>query len=524
MSRLGSLVRNYKFGIFLFFLFCFLFFYFLNWCTPMHAGDDYLYSFVWQGGSMYKPLPKEAERFTSLRQVVDSTFLHYYTWGGRMFVQFLSFLFGWVGKNVFNICNTVMILCLFTASSFISLCGLQRYVFLCKCRYKYFLLMLFLSFFCFWEFNPDMPSDMLWMSGALNYLWPSVLVYVYLFPFVSFFYGYDYLKSYSLLGGTGLMFLGIFIGYSHEFLTILVLFFLVLLGYFVYCRVPFFPWHYATGFSGVVIGFFLCSLSPGNNSRLRAEALYGLEKIDSFTGDVIIEELLEGMRPFYESVLSVSEPWWMGIDSGFVYYNFLYVMQVYKVQLLLWLFVFLVFCGLKKLVADLESMELKKDLQLLSLLLGTVFLSYVMMLFIPAVSLRISFFSLVFLSWAFLVSFRLYLQFDMKLVGSLVWKRLICIYVCVMFVYSLAGSVPAFYELKRQDDVFLSTLRSFPVDTLFVLGPDKAKQSVPYYFGLPFPVCLEVCSSSFHENVLHWKNMTIARYYGIKGILVKPGK
>ena len=47
----------------------FLFFYLLNYLTPMSFGDDYVYSFVWQGHSEFTPLTEGAVRVSSLSDV-----------------------------------------------------------------------------------------------------------------------------------------------------------------------------------------------------------------------------------------------------------------------------------------------------------------------------------------------------------------------------------------------------------------------------------------------------------------------
>ena len=62
------------------FIIIYLFLYLINYLVPMAFGDDYLYSFVWQGNSMYTPLSEDAVRVASWHDLLVSQLSHYYTW------------------------------------------------------------------------------------------------------------------------------------------------------------------------------------------------------------------------------------------------------------------------------------------------------------------------------------------------------------------------------------------------------------------------------------------------------------
>ena len=83
----------------------FLFFYLLNYLMPMTFGDDYLYSFIWQGKPMFVPLTEEALRCSSVVDVIHSQWSHYFTWSGRVVSHTLAQLLLWGGKDFFNVCN-----------------------------------------------------------------------------------------------------------------------------------------------------------------------------------------------------------------------------------------------------------------------------------------------------------------------------------------------------------------------------------------------------------------------------------
>ena len=80
----------------------YLFLYILNWLTPLGFGDDYLYSFVWQGNAMNVPLPANAVRVSSFSDLLASQWSHYLTWGGRSVAHTIAQFFLWKGKGIFN--------------------------------------------------------------------------------------------------------------------------------------------------------------------------------------------------------------------------------------------------------------------------------------------------------------------------------------------------------------------------------------------------------------------------------------
>ena len=66
-------------------------------------GDDYVYSFLWEGHSIYEPISENARRIESFADIVASTWLYYLTWGGRLVAQGMAMFFLWMPKGVFDI-------------------------------------------------------------------------------------------------------------------------------------------------------------------------------------------------------------------------------------------------------------------------------------------------------------------------------------------------------------------------------------------------------------------------------------
>lgn len=126
----------------------------LNAHTPLQM-DDYDYSISWATG---KPV-------SGLADVIASQAAHYRLWGGRSVVHALAQMFLCMGKGVFNIANTVMYLLLL----------LEIYA-LAKPNEKRFCWTLLLAEHAFLFFGVSFFGTVfLWLDGACNYLWGTVL-------------------------------------------------------------------------------------------------------------------------------------------------------------------------------------------------------------------------------------------------------------------------------------------------------------------------------------------------------------
>ena len=126
----------------------------LNLHTPLMM-DDYDYSFSWATG----------ERLAGLGDIAASQAAHYRLWGGRSVVHFLAQLFLYLGKPVFNLANTAMVLLLLLEMTTLAgkpgkaLDGRMPLI-------AHALLLLMVPFF---------GTVFLWLDGACNYLWGTVL-------------------------------------------------------------------------------------------------------------------------------------------------------------------------------------------------------------------------------------------------------------------------------------------------------------------------------------------------------------
>ena len=123
--------------------------------TPLLM-DDYDYSFSWATG----------ERLAGVSDILASQAAHWQLWGGRSVAHFLTQLFLFLGKPVFNVLNPVAYLALLF--SVLRLGGKKtRWQDLAAAHLALFLLL------------PGFGTVFLWLDGACNYLWCTVLA---LFP------------------------------------------------------------------------------------------------------------------------------------------------------------------------------------------------------------------------------------------------------------------------------------------------------------------------------------------------------
>lgn len=126
----------------------------LNLHTPLMM-DDYDYSFCWATG----------KRLAGLGDIIASQVKHYRIWGGRSVVHFLAQLFLYLGKPVFNLANTAMVLLLLLEMTMLAGKPGKELDWRMP-LIAHALLMLTVPFF---------GMVFLWLDGACNYLWGTAL-------------------------------------------------------------------------------------------------------------------------------------------------------------------------------------------------------------------------------------------------------------------------------------------------------------------------------------------------------------
>lgn len=125
----------------------------LNRHTPLMM-DDYDYSFSWHTG----------ERLAGVGDIVASQAAHYRLWGGRSVTHFLAQLFLYLGKPVFDVANAAMYV------------GLLLVIHaLARPKGRVCPLLIVAAHALLMTLVPFFGVVFLWLDGACNYLWGTVL-------------------------------------------------------------------------------------------------------------------------------------------------------------------------------------------------------------------------------------------------------------------------------------------------------------------------------------------------------------
>lgn len=447
----------------------FLFFFILNAVTPLSFGDDYVYSFIWEGHSIYEPLSENAVRVSSLRDLYDSQLLHYFTWSGRLVSHTLAQFFLWMGKSVFNIFNAFISVLLIAEIYWCSHKGIVTL--------RADACMLCGIFFAAWAFTPGFSHVFLWLDGACNYLWTTVVLIGFLLPYIRKYYSVSTEILQSRCFSFFMFFCGIIAGCTNENTICWVL---TILVYFIFKL-----WRSGKGentlnfgVAGLAIGYAMLLFAPGNMVRLLAEK--------------------NGYNWFSLSGLGVK--------------------VALLILLLLYFQVFLWFFNLHSLHAlrgkENENVELKKEVMLIKTMCTVSFGMTFVMLFSPNFMPRSAFPGSVLLIIAACILWRLQSEYAITLLSKNV-KKVLCVVGGLFFIITVAATFYGSYYYGEQVRVIVSRVQS----------PDCAKSSIievssisPVHDVINNASYFHLISFEMSDDEKDWRNVAFARYYGIKGI------
>lgn len=231
----------------------------LNSFMVRSAGDDYVYSFMWEGHSMYEPLSAGARRIGSISDIVESLWSHFFTWGGRIVAHFLAMFFLWMPRGVFDVVIGLTTVLLVLLVQWMAYGG--------KVTMQVSVRNVLLSAFCIWTLQTNFVGVFIWLVGSCNYLFPVVFLLIWLLPYIRH-YMTDGAVKYGTWMTPGMFWLGLLAGNGNEN----TICWIGLSGFFYllssYRKGRLSCWMF-TGFVGLAIGYLLLMLSPGN--LIRAE-------------------------------------------------------------------------------------------------------------------------------------------------------------------------------------------------------------------------------------------------------------
>ena len=161
-------ILNDKIMFWICILFVGVVFFVWNAWTPLVA-DDFAYAFVDQSMS---------KRVGSIGDIFHSMWLHTHETNGRLIPHAFAELFIWLGKDLFNVVNTVVYVTFGLLVYGFANHGKKKYnTFLYLCIQASFLLVF-----------PVYGQTMLWLDGACNYLWGVTFILGFLFLYFKFYF------------------------------------------------------------------------------------------------------------------------------------------------------------------------------------------------------------------------------------------------------------------------------------------------------------------------------------------------
>ena len=461
-----------KKSLFLFiFIFCFM--YACNTFKPL-SSDDYFAAFVWNAGASINEFTSEdVQRVSGITDVLHNLKTYYVTWGGRIPGGSPVSFFVLQGKEFFNPINAVMMTLLVAEIYWISHEG--------RISFNFNPLYVFWIFFSLWAFNISFNDTCLWLSGSCNYLWMIVIVLFYLLPYVQNYYDINRLKSDKAIITTVMFFLGVLAGWSHETTTCWLA--AILLCWLYLCKKRNNLQHWKiSGLIGLCTGYALLIFAPGNFSRLQLQ-----QNTDSIiiTGELLKPKLIE-------------------------------VSLILIFHLFLWYFLVRFFLSYKNKIMEKRERKYINFAKACSLI---AFGSGFIMLFIPSNGMRPSFLGLVFLVIAAASLFRLQEKEGKYIIHYQARLFLKSIGYCYFIFTMLVALWCNYVNWNHWNSVLalIKTEQEKPVQVVLKVEPYFTEKNFMLWLaGTGFHLIHMPISEDEKDNI----NVTLSKYYGIKGIKV----
>lgn len=223
--------------------------YALNLLTH-YTSDDYRYHFF------YSSSRDDIRWLSGIADIPLSMWNHYNLWGGRVVAHSIVQFFSLFDKSVFNIFNSLIYVAL----------GCVLYLHIEYDVKKWNPLFLILIYALMWLWIPQFGTSVLWMSGSCNYLWMSVLLLVFLFPYRLYAERKNKRKWNGVLAVVMIP-LGLFAGCTNENGGgAVVLLGALYVGIWVWRKIKIPFWSIA-GLLTACLGFLFLIAAPGNGKR-----------------------------------------------------------------------------------------------------------------------------------------------------------------------------------------------------------------------------------------------------------------
>ena len=208
--------------------------------------DDYLAGIIW----------KTPHRLENMGDVLTSLILYYEFHGGRLVSFFCQFVLMLYDKMLFNILNA----CAFVAMMALMVMHAKREINVLK-----YPKLIFAAGAFMWLGLFDFGEVVVWLCGAVVYLWTGVLVALFLLPYNLALKG-DFIRYNPFLSSI-MFFLGLIAACSVENLTITTTLIAILSCAYLYGKKTL-KCHLTFGAIGSLFGSLICIFAPGNFQRI----------------------------------------------------------------------------------------------------------------------------------------------------------------------------------------------------------------------------------------------------------------
>lgn len=217
----------------------------LNRLYPLFA-DDWTYSFIFRTDN----------RIESIKDIFYSQYIHYFIWGGRSVTHFITQFLLLINKNWADLLNSMTYVVLIYIIYVISTESYKL-----KKTHILYIISALVLLFC-----PSFIDTILWKTGSANYLWSTLIILMFFRPYIANInkLGRLYINPFILLVG------GIIAGWTNEntgFSLTITSLFLIVVYYKKFKHIPIWS---ICGLIGVIIGFSMMVLAPGNAVRSNA--------------------------------------------------------------------------------------------------------------------------------------------------------------------------------------------------------------------------------------------------------------
>lgn len=219
--------------------------YCLNFLYPL-LNDDWEYTFTNLG-----------KRVSSFSDILATQYDHYFTWGGRTVVHVIAQCLLWIGKPIANLLNSIAYVVLIFVMFSIGNKEIRK-----KYTSAWSLIFLFIAM---WFLQSDYGETTLWITGSANYMWGTLIILLFLYPYCSYYYSRK--CTDSILKSLLFFIAGIIAGWTNENMAVALFTFIVVLFIFIKTEKDKIPAWAIWGVVGVIIGMSFMLLAPGNQAR-----------------------------------------------------------------------------------------------------------------------------------------------------------------------------------------------------------------------------------------------------------------